>query len=582
MPDLPADAPAASASPSPELDRTAQTAAFMDALLGYAPDDHHALLWTLQDKRSSWVALDKGSEPVALRARELADEGKDVYVAVALAGAAVPRTYDSRIKSANAAGIFGLWADLDIADPDVHKKWNLPPTVDAAMELLTACGREPSLVVHSGHGLQAWWLFHEFWAFDSDEDRLAAAGLAQRWNATLQSHAAERSWVVDSTFDLARVMRVPGTLNRKGTPVMPVRLLQHDGPRWNPSDIEERCRDESMLNVRGLSSAKTYTSDLTELSEATKIDHERFQALLDNDEKFAPTWDKKRKDLSDQSPSTYDLALATAAARAQWPDEEIGALIRDFRRRHKLDVEKARRVDYIRRTIEKARTAVARDVSAELMDDVAEELSEAIAADDPERERDARRATLDVLGTRLSLELVHLIKYESEPPAYALQTPVKLVPLGDVDGLLQWHKFKKAIAEGLDEIVDRFATRDWDDITRLMMKALTKQDVGAEATDRGEIAAWLSAYLAARPAVDSLQEAATSEYPYVAQDGRVVLFGPAFRRWLYLTYQERITNKELGRRLRAFGCEPDKVNVEDADGKRTSRGIWRLPTGVGT
>ena len=83
----------------------------------------------------------------------MADSGKNVYVAVSLAVA--PGLHDTRIQSANSAGIFGLWADLDIADPDVHKKWNLPPTVDAALELLTMCDLDPTLIVHSGHGLQS-------------------------------------------------------------------------------------------------------------------------------------------------------------------------------------------------------------------------------------------------------------------------------------------------------------------------------------------------------------------------------------------------------------------------------------------
>jgi hypothetical protein len=578
MPDLPADAPAAPASPS--LDREAQTAAFTDALLGYAPDDHHALLWTLQDKRSTWVALDKGTEAVAVRARELADRGNDVYIAVSLAKQA--GMYDTRIKSANAAGIFGLWADLDIADPDVHKKWNLPPSIEAATELLTATGLPPSLVVHSGHGLQAWWLFHEFWAFDAEDDRLAAAGLAQRWNTTLQSHAGERGWVVDSTFDLARVMRVPGTLNRKGNPVMPVRLLSHDGPRYNPDDVEPFCRDLSVLAGRGLTPTKQYVPDKIELSDAAQPNFERFQALLDNDSQFELTWKMKRRDLPDQSPSSYDLSLASQAVRAGWSDQEIRDLCHAFRRTHKLDTSKTMRADYMERTLRKAREGYSRDGSAEALDEVGDALDEARRSGDPEAEKDARRAALDVIGQQLGLEVLHFIKYLSEPPAFSMVTPTATIPLGGADGILVWAKFRQAVWETVGHQIERMKAMEWDRITQQIPRVWEEQDVGAEATERGEVAAWLGQYLAQRPPVETLEEAATSEYPYVADDGRVVLFGPAFRRWLYLTYQERVTNKELGRRLRAFGCEPDKINVEGADGKRTTRGIWRLPQGVGT
>lgn len=579
MPDVAAP-PAPDAPPTTPLDDpAAQTRAFMDALLGYAPDNLNSLLWTLQDKRSTWVPLDTpaGPEAVADRARTLADSGKDVYVAVSLAQ--FPGLPDTRIKSANAAGIMGLWADIDIADPDVHKKWNLPPSIDAAIELLKSAQVEPTLIVHSGHGLQAWWLFNEFWSFDSEEDRLEAAGLAQRWNTTLQVRAAEKQWVVDSTFDLARVMRVPGTLNRKGTPVMPVRLIHVDGPRYNPDDFEPYCVDASFLAQRGLTPTRSYQPDKFELNDSLQPDFERFQALLDNDTTFEATWRMKRKDLGDQSPSSYDMSLANQAARAGWTDKEIGALILAFRRTHKLDVAKAMRPDYIYRTISRARDALARDDSTEALDEVGEALDEAKRTGDDEQVKDARRAALDVIGQQLGLEVLHFIKYLSEPPQFALVTPTQTIPLGGADGILVWAKFRQAVWETVGHQIERFKAVEWDRITQLIPRAWEEQDIGAEATERGEVAAWLSQYLSQRPPVDTVSEAATSEYPYTA-DGRVVLFGPAFRRWLYLTYQERVTNKELGRRLRAFGCEPDKVNVED-DGKRTTRGIWRLPAGVG-
>ena len=217
MTTVPTDVPASSPS---STDPAAHTAAFMTALLDTAPRDHHALLWTLQDKKSTWVPLrygiTGGPSCITETARVLSDAGKDVYVAVS--AAAQPGLHDTRIKSANPAGIFGLWADIDIADPDVHKKWNLPPTLEAALELLDMVELEPTLVVHSGHGLQAWWLFHEFWAFDTETARLEAAGLAQRWNTTLQQRAATNSCGVESTLrhayflDYWPILLVDGTM----------------------------------------------------------------------------------------------------------------------------------------------------------------------------------------------------------------------------------------------------------------------------------------------------------------------------------------------------------------------------------
>lgn len=576
------DAPSTAAAGSPNDAGLSHTSAFFDALYDTAPEELHALLWTRQDKRSTWVPLRYGTsggpDCITEKARALADHGRDVYAAVSLA--ATPGMHDTRIKSANAAGIMGLWADIDIADPDVHKKWNLPPSEEAALELLDAAQLDPTLVVHSGHGLQAWWLFNDFWAFGDEASRLDAAGLAQRWNTTLQVRAAERQWVVDSTFDLARVMRVPGTLNRKGTPVVPVRLLVSDGPRYEVDDFDQFVVDDSFLAGRGLAPTRAYVPDTFEVSEANKVDLEMLEALLDNDPTFKQTYDMKRKDFVDQSPSSYDLSLATLAARASWSDQQIAALIYRFRSRHKLDTAKALRVDYINRTLARARDGLSRDESSEALDEVGEALDEAKRTGDDEQIRDARRAALDVIGQQLGIEVVHVIKYLSDPPQFALVTPTTTIPLGGADGILVWAKFKQALWESVGHQIERFKAVEWDRVTQLIPRAWEEQDIGAEATERGEVAAWLAAYLAQRPAVDSLDEAASSEYPFVEEStDRVCLFGPAFRRWLYLTYQERLQNKEMGRRLRSFGCEPDKVTIE-VNGKRTSRGIWRLPQGV--
>lgn len=83
----------------------------------------------------------------------------------------------------------------------------------------------------------------------------------------------------------------------------------------------------------------------------------KFLALIENDPRFKKTWDRKRDDLADQSASTYDLALANAAVQCGWTDGEIGALIFAWRQAHGEDVAKARRPDYLARTIAKAREA---------------------------------------------------------------------------------------------------------------------------------------------------------------------------------------------------------------------------------
>ena len=85
-----------------------------------------------------------------------------------------PANDRARGKTDDIIGIPGLWLDLDYHSPGAHKvKHPLPPTEDAALSLLDAAPYKPSLIVHSGHGLQVYWLFKELAYFDSPADREA-------------------------------------------------------------------------------------------------------------------------------------------------------------------------------------------------------------------------------------------------------------------------------------------------------------------------------------------------------------------------------------------------------------------------
>ena len=199
------------------------------------PHGLHIPVWTLADKRTAWCDSTDAAAVAAVTAADLSD----VYFGVSLQdrdGVIAAEGPNTRGTSAASGGIAGLWADVDVLGPN-HKATNLPPTIADAMALLDRMGLLPSAVVRSGGGIQAWWFFVEPWIFDGAADRERAAALAASWVGTLQAHAAVREWKVDSTKDLARVMRVPGTYNRKGGGAIPVtvELFEH---RYNPDDFE--------------------------------------------------------------------------------------------------------------------------------------------------------------------------------------------------------------------------------------------------------------------------------------------------------------------------------------------------------
>lgn len=153
------------------------------------------------------------------------------------APAGTRRPCDAWLHSETALALPGLWGDIDVQGP-AHKAVNLPPNKAAALGLIREFPLAPTVVVDSGYGLQPWWLFRELWNFDNETERQAAQTLARRFLVTMQERAKAHSWVIDPITDLARVMRLPGTWNRKLKPV-PVRVIElNEGCRYNPSEFE--------------------------------------------------------------------------------------------------------------------------------------------------------------------------------------------------------------------------------------------------------------------------------------------------------------------------------------------------------
>lgn len=127
-----------------------------------------------------------------------------------------------------------LWVDIDVEGPNHKGGHPLPPNIEAAYQLIQAFPLAATAVVRSGGGLQGWWLLHE-----PLEIEPATTELLRAWGATWVELARRRSWHVDNVFDVARIMRLPGTHNRKqaGQPVEVTAKAIWER-RYSPTDFE--------------------------------------------------------------------------------------------------------------------------------------------------------------------------------------------------------------------------------------------------------------------------------------------------------------------------------------------------------
>lgn len=199
-----------------------------------AETEGNTYVWTLPEKCTRVFPCANALE-IAQAARQETEAHNDVYYSVGVSERPF-RAYE-RAKSSDIVSIPGLWVDIDIAG-DAHAAKALPPDYAAARSLLPEM-LDPSMVVHSGHGLHAYYLFRELLDTRTDEERVAAEELLRRLQGAVRARAAEHGWHVDSVPDLCRVLRVPGTLNRKGGGAVPCVVAEYsEGLRYNAEDFD--------------------------------------------------------------------------------------------------------------------------------------------------------------------------------------------------------------------------------------------------------------------------------------------------------------------------------------------------------
>lgn len=129
--------------------------------------------------------------------------------------------------------------DLDLRGPG-HKSDRYPEAVEDLVTLLRKAGLpEPSAWVHSGGGRYPFWKLEQPVDLTLPGELDRAARVSQDLHRLVIDWASEHGWKVDNTSDLARVYRLPGTMNRKPgvDPVMCEIASPHAGDRYGLAEM---------------------------------------------------------------------------------------------------------------------------------------------------------------------------------------------------------------------------------------------------------------------------------------------------------------------------------------------------------
>lgn len=558
---------------------------FLNELFASKPEELYMLIWTLPDKRSRWFR-----EVAAAAAAVEALAGRDVYVGVGLARQDFGTS--QRCPADQVAGLTAAWADLDVLS-DAHSKKSLPPSIEQALSVLPS-EMPPSIVVATGNGAHAWWLLKEPYLFDTDQERNWAASVVLRWQTLLRFNAANRGWAFDRLADLARVLRVPGTLNHKDPArPKPVTVHQVTGCRYNLSDLEDYL-DRLGIPKQGTNEQKAAAPAAQAADSSIVINlkaefpEDLIKRWIDIDMRFRNTWFRQRHDLKDQSQSGYDLALADFGMDAGLSAQQIVDLIIQHRRMH--GQKQRTRADYFERTLAKAAEHSNRNgdlpplpIRPGAPPEIPANSQPAPPPGNQPPEQPppamdpmaAKAAMCEYISDVLGVRILRIVKVTGKEPTYQLVLENAKIELANVGKLLDQNSVRMAIATATNKLTKRLNPKQWDQLAQCILDALIEEEGGPEAQLEGAARMYLEQYLtdvAFIPAIEG-QPSNAVRRPMLIDD-RIAVNSADFQLFINKTFLQNVSVKAVASMLAAIGA----TNIRVRTAKNREQGRWLLPT----
>jgi len=551
--------------------RTKQHQFLLD-LFGECDPEMYVCIWRRDTKETRRFKV-KDLSNAADYARDVG-ETADVYVGCGLQPDDGPP--DKRGKANTVCCIVGTWADIDVGSHGNTRKYL--PTIAAATNFLAELPVKATKVVSTGGGVHAWWLFHEPFVITTEEERTEAQQVVGRWQLLLRRRLGK--YDLDSTFDLSRVLRIPGTTNHKNTEdKASVVELVNDGPRCDTSDLLEYAPEGMVAITDSMESESGKTINITINPLAEPPGH-KLSALTDDD-RFKKTWDRQREDLKDQTGSAYCLSLANYAALASWSDQEICDMLVAWRRKHEPNNQKLDRPEWFIDRIQTARKATgvigSRQVAAEALADAREN---PVA---PEAE--LLRFVSDVVGFRL-LGVMKRVIFDAtgfiETPSFVLDIQVggkepQKVILDNVDYILDQRRFAKISGGHAGRVLPRMKSKEWDNVSQAILSVCQEVPDVPEAGSLENVRNVLRRYLAEAPVTRDAGDAVGTDNVLKPDDGSPMQFSwSAFSAWASNNRIIKLSNAELSRAIVEIGCKRISYDRKGKNG-RVKATFWTVP-----
>ena len=176
-----------------------------------------AYWWTLPGRRSYWFRTEEERTPPPA-------DRVDLYFGVHPCTEIPPtNAKGEKRKPAAVRSQIGTIAAINVLFAEYDAK-DHGGDLAAALAHVESLTPAPSVVVASGGGYHVYWFLADPWILDTEEERARAVAIQAAWVAHMGGDEGAK--------DLARVLRVPGTLNRKYDPPRPVEIVT-----WEPERL---------------------------------------------------------------------------------------------------------------------------------------------------------------------------------------------------------------------------------------------------------------------------------------------------------------------------------------------------------
>ena len=555
---------------------------FSQLLWQHKPTELFLLIWALKVKQSYWFRDVSAAAAFVEKAR-----GADVYVGVGLANRDYGPTH--RCPSKEIAGLAGFWADFDVTS-QAHPKKALPATIEDALAIIPAV-LQPTIVVATGNGAHAWWLFRKPWIFQNDDERRKAAALIARLHSLLRYNSSQRGWAFDRLADLARVLRIPGTVNAKD-PSNPkeVKVYSFTDHRYDACDFERYLDEQAIPDTEeeeraAKQFAERFTKQPLVINLNAAIPDDMLARWTEQDPRFQKTWERQRDDLNDQSGSGYDLALACFGIGNGLSDQQLVDLIVHHRRIH--GEQRRTRLDYFQRTISRAVKSTGRpaptfhgaspafNAPAGPQSPLGGPTSDngTHAAETGAVGQTKKAQLCDQISQILGVHILRLVKVPGKEPVYLMELEAGRIEF-DVAKLICQRAVNLAFAAKVGKIIPSFKPPAWRELTQMMLDACTVVDGTEDLDSEGAARIQIDKYLAENACIPTLEgtTAHDKHKPVIHQD-KIAVSATDLQIYINKSTGQNCSVRAAVGMLLALGAQAVRVR-----GRRfKEQGRWTLP-----